>query len=90
MSVHFVVCSSSIASEIPLAAGDVMNRQDARTIAIEVGMQNGAMGTGIARSMGKLDTVGLAATIFGPLLNITGSVLANYWRLTADEMDPLK
>jgi predicted Na+-dependent transporter len=90
LSVHFVVCSSSIASEIPLAAGDVMNRQDARTIAIEVGMQNGAMGTGIARSMGKLDTVGLAATIFGPLLNITGSVLANYCRLTADEMDPLK
>lgn len=90
MSVHFVVCSSSISSEIPLAAGDGMTRQDARTIAIEVGMQNGAMGTGIARSMGKLDTVGLAATIFGPLLNITGSVLANYCRLTADEMDPLK
>lgn len=67
-----------------------MNRQDARTIAIEVGMQNGAMGTGIARSMGKLDTVGLAATIFGPLMNITGSVLANYWRQTADELDPLK
>ena len=67
-----------------------MTRQDARTIAIEVGMQNGAMGTGIARSMGKLDRDGLAATIFGPLMSITGSVLANYWRLTADEMDPLK
>jgi BASS family bile acid:Na+ symporter len=62
-----------------------MSRQDARTIAIEVGMQNGAMGAGIARSMGKLDTVGLAATIFGPLMNITGSVLANHWRQTADE-----
>ena len=88
MSVHFVVCSTSISSEIQLAAGDGMNRQDARTIAIEVGRQNGAMGTGIARSMGKLDTVGLAATIFGPLMNITGSVLANYWRQTADELDP--
>jgi BASS family bile acid:Na+ symporter len=67
-----------------------MNRQDARTIAIEVGMQNGAMGAGIARSMGKLDTVGLAATIFGPLMNITGSVLANHWRQTADDPEPLK
>jgi BASS family bile acid:Na+ symporter len=64
-----------------------MNRQDARTIAIEVGMQNGAMGTGLARSMGKLETVGLAATIFGPLMNITGSVLANHWRQTADELE---
>ena len=65
-----------------------MSRQDARTIAIEVGMQNGAMGAGIARSMGKLETVGLAATIFGPLMNITGSVLANHWRQTADEVKP--
>ncbi|MCY3010647.1 MAG: hypothetical protein NTY42_12475 [Planctomycetota bacterium] len=90
MSVHFVVCSSSISSEIPLAAGDGMTRQDARTIAIEVGMQNGAMVNGIARSMGKLDRDGLAATIFGPLMSITGSELANYWRQTADELDPLK
>ena len=67
-----------------------MNRQDARTIAIEVGMQNGAMGSGIARSMGKLDSVGLAATIFGPLMNITGSVLANHWRQTADAPEPIK
>ena len=66
-----------------------MSRQDARTIAIEVGMQNGAMGAGIARSMGKLETVGLAATIFGPLMNITGSILANHWRQTADEVKPI-
>jgi bile acid:Na+ symporter, BASS family len=25
-------------------------------------------------------TVGLAPAIFGPLMNVTGSVLANYWR----------
>jgi BASS family bile acid:Na+ symporter len=30
--------------------------------------------------MGKLATVGLAPAIFGPLMNITGSVLANWWR----------
>lgn len=63
-----------------------MNRQDARTIAIEVGTQNGAMATGLAKSMGKLETVGLAAIIFAPLMNITGSVLANHWRRTAQEI----
>jgi BASS family bile acid:Na+ symporter len=30
--------------------------------------------------MGKLGTVGLAAAIFQPWMNISGSVLANYWR----------
>ncbi|MFO0923154.1 MAG: bile acid:sodium symporter family protein [Pirellulales bacterium] len=53
---------------------------DARTIAIEVGLQNGAMATGLARSMDKLGTVGLAAILFSPLMNISGSLLANYWR----------
>jgi BASS family bile acid:Na+ symporter len=30
--------------------------------------------------MGKIATVGLAPAIFGPLMNITGSSLATYWR----------
>jgi len=30
--------------------------------------------------MGKVATVGLAPAIFGSLMNITGSVLANFWR----------
>jgi BASS family bile acid:Na+ symporter len=29
--------------------------------------------------MGKAATLGLAPAIFGPLMNITGSVLASYW-----------
>lgn len=57
-----------------------MTQQDARTVAIEVGTQNGAMATGLARSMNKLETVGLAAMIFAPLMNITGSIIANHWR----------
>jgi BASS family bile acid:Na+ symporter len=52
---------------------------DCRTIAIEVGMQNAGLATGIARAMGKLATVGLAAAVFGPLMNITGSALASWW-----------
>ena len=53
--------------------------QDCRTVAIEVGLQNGGLASGLAFKMGKLATVGLAAGLFGPLMNITGSILASYW-----------
>jgi len=56
-----------------------MNERDCRTIAIEVGMQNGGLASGIAKEMGKIATVGLAPAVFGPLMNVTGSVLASYW-----------
>jgi len=53
---------------------------DCRTIAIEVGLQNAGLASGLANSMGKMSTVGLAAAIFGPMMNITGSTLALWWR----------
>lgn len=55
-------------------------KSDCRTIAFEVGMQNGGLASGLALQMGKLATVGLAPAIFGPLMNITGSSLATWWR----------
>ena len=54
--------------------------RDCRTIALEVGMQNGGLASGIALEMGKVATVGLAPAVFGPLMNITGSSLAMWWR----------
>jgi BASS family bile acid:Na+ symporter len=30
--------------------------------------------------MGKVATVGLAPAVFGPMMNVTGSSLATYWR----------
>lgn len=56
-----------------------MPERDCRTLAIEVGMQNGGLASGLAKEMGKMATVGLAPAIFGPLMNITGSALASYW-----------
>ena len=56
-----------------------MSERDCRTIAIEVGMQNGGLASGLAKAMGKMATVGLAPAIFGPLMNVTGSMLASYW-----------
>jgi len=52
---------------------------DCRTVSLEVGMQNAGLASGIAVIMGKIATVGLAATVFGPMMNITGSSLANWW-----------
>lgn len=62
-----------------------LNQTDAKTVAIEVGTQNGSMGVGIATNMNKLDTVGLASIVFAPLMNVTGSILANYWRRHSSE-----
>jgi BASS family bile acid:Na+ symporter len=57
-----------------------MDERDRRTIAIEVGLQNAGLGSSLALTMGKLATVGLAAAIFAPVMNITGSSLALWWR----------
>jgi BASS family bile acid:Na+ symporter len=56
-----------------------MNESDCRTIAIEVGMQNAGLASALANEMGKVATIGLAPAIFGPLMNVSGSVLANFW-----------
>ena len=56
-----------------------MSERDCRTMAIEVGMQNAGLASGLAKTMGKIATVGLAPAVFGPLMNTTGSLLANYW-----------
>ena len=53
--------------------------KDSRTIALEVGMQNAGLASGLALSMGKLATAGLAPAIFGPVMNVTGSTLASWW-----------
>lgn len=57
-----------------------MDEKSCRTIALEVGMQNGGMASGLAAEMGKIATVGLAPAVFGPWMNISGSTLANWWR----------
>ena len=68
-----------------------MEKDDCETIALEVGLQNGGLASGIAGSMGKLGTVGLASAVFSPWMNISGSLLANYWRrrkqIAADNLD---
>jgi BASS family bile acid:Na+ symporter len=54
--------------------------RDARTVAIEVGLQNAGMASGLAISALQSAETGLAAAIFGPWMNASGSVLASFWR----------
>jgi BASS family bile acid:Na+ symporter len=53
--------------------------QDCRTVAIEVGLQNAGLASGLAKAMGKLATVGIAPALFGPIMNTNGSLLASFW-----------
>lgn len=67
-----------------------LDKRSSRTVAFEVGLQNGGMASGLAGSMGKLGTVGLAAAVFSPWMNISGSILANYWRKQALKEEELE
>lgn len=64
-----------------------MSERDCRTMAIEVGMQNGGLASGLAKAMGKIATVGLAPAVFGPLMNVTGSILASWWHRRPPQED---
>jgi BASS family bile acid:Na+ symporter len=57
-----------------------MKRSTCRTIAFEVGMQNSGMASAVAASLNKVATLGLAPIVFGPVMNLTASTLANWWR----------
>ena len=73
-----------------LSRGSGLDKNSARSVAFEVGLQNGGMASGLAGAMGKLGTVGLAAAVFSPWMNVSGSILANYWRKRpADERSAL-
>jgi BASS family bile acid:Na+ symporter len=51
-----------------------------RTVAIEVGLQNGGMATGLAMDVLKSASAALAPAIFGSWMNVSGSILATWWR----------
>ncbi|MBM3333174.1 bile acid:sodium symporter family protein [Candidatus Sumerlaeota bacterium] len=57
-----------------------LNVIDARTVAVEVGMQNGGMASGLAMNTLQSAKAALAPAIFGPWMNVSGSILATWWR----------
>lgn len=59
------------------AAG--LNESDARTVSIEVGLQNAGMASGLAISVLKSPMAALPPAVFGPWMNMTGAILASWW-----------
>jgi BASS family bile acid:Na+ symporter len=57
-----------------------LNQTDARTCALEVGIQNGGMATGLAFNVLQSPAAALGAAVFGPWSAITSSALASWWR----------
>ena len=64
-----------------------LDRRDSRTVALEVGLQNGGMATGLALNVLKSPTAALGSAVFGPWSAITSSALASYWRRTSRSRD---
>lgn len=62
------------------------DQQTCRTISLEVGLQNSGMAAGLAQSLGKVGTLGLVPIVFGPVMNIIASALANWWRVHPAEL----
>lgn len=62
---------------------------DSRTVAIEVGMQNGGMATGIAFNVLRDPLAALGAAAFGPFSAVSTSFLASHWGRTNPQSEPM-
>lgn len=62
-------------------------KQDSRTVAIEVGIQNGGMATGLAFDVLKNAQAALGSAVFGPWSAISGTTLASWWRKDAGTIE---
>ena len=56
-----------------------LDERDARTVAIEVGMQNGGMAGAIATDVLKSAVAALPANVFSIWMNFSGSLVASRW-----------
>jgi len=56
-----------------------LSEQDARTVAIEVGLQNGGMAGALSIGVLHSATAALPANVFSIWMNFSGSILANHW-----------
>lgn len=56
-----------------------LDERDARTVAIEVGMQNGGMAGALATDVLRSAVAALPANVFSIWMNFSGSLIANRW-----------
>ena len=67
-----------------------IDERDARTVAIEVGMQNGGMAGALAVGVLNSPVAALPANIFSIWMNFSGSLLAGFWSKKSTENSSLK
>lgn len=65
-----------------------LDEADCRTIAIEVGLQNGGMAASLATEVLKRQSAAIAPALFAPVMNVTGSILAAIWSRSTPTVDP--
>ncbi|UUO06352.1 bile acid:sodium symporter family protein [Blastopirellula sp. J2-11] len=88
-----VLCQNGVAYAVGywsarcLGVGEI----ECRTIALEVGIQNGGMATGLAINVLHSPVIALGSAVYGPWSAITSSILATYWRsqTVSEEAPPL-
>ena len=56
-----------------------LTETDCRTVALEVGLQNGGMASGLAIGVLKSELAAIPPAIFGPWMNMSGAMLASWW-----------
>mgnify|MGYP000691304267 FL=1 len=57
-----------------------LDEVSARTVSLEVGLQNGGMASGLAIEVLRSPNAALAPALFGFWMNVSGSLLASWWR----------
>jgi BASS family bile acid:Na+ symporter len=65
-----------------------LNICDSRTVAIEVGLQNGGMAANLAVDVLKNASAAIAPALFAPVMNVSGSILASIWAQNPTPQDP--
>jgi BASS family bile acid:Na+ symporter len=61
-----------------------LNQADCRTVAIEVGLQNGGLAASLATDVLKREAAAIAPALFAPVMNVSGSILATIWSRTSE------
>ena len=61
-----------------------LEARDCRTVALEVGIQNGGMATGLAFNVLHSAQAAMASATFGPWSAVTSSALASWWRRSCE------
>lgn len=56
-----------------------LGETNSRTVALEVGLQNGGMASGLAIKVWQSSMAALPSAIFGPWMNMSGAMLASWW-----------